>query len=127
MDMAPKQLTRTLFHQMMEVACSCEKMSFYKKSLLLTTKEFEKFQNDFVPVNGRCRGEGMRTRKRIVHLHANPIGKYVEIHVDHGNPIYRPFTGVLHLLFDLLPYIIYCIVKHGKWFVPVIKVHNKKT
>ena len=119
------QSPRELFRQMTLEAASCAKMSFCKKSLLIRYIKFERFRHAFASAEGKFQGKGMRTNGRIVHLHANVSGQYVEVHMDHGNPLLGSIPGVLHLIVDVIPYVLFCIAKHGKWNVSAAAAHKK--
>lgn len=74
----------------------------------VTQKDFEPMAKYFVTeFNLFHQGKSMRSQGLIAHIHAVHQGDHMFIHQDTGN-LARFFPlGVLHLFFDLLPYLIW--------------------
>ena len=90
------------------------KAKLLDRDLLWVSKEdFEKVQHLFVVENTNLfhKGESFRSHSYILHIHAVKQGNYVLVHKDIGNMAKFFPLGILHLLFDVIPYSIFSLFK----------------
>ena len=85
---------------------------FDRDFVWVTKKDFESitqyFRKEFNILHA---GKSMRSRAYIFHIHAIDQGEYVFAHRDIGN-VARFFPlGILHLVFDVIPYFVWTTIK----------------
>lgn len=120
-----RQSSHTIFNQLAAVATSEIRMSFCKHSLLVKEEVFAPFAHLFPCKGDTLKGNGMRTREFFRHLHANQHEGYVEVHLDNGNIAKSLPLGLLHLIFDVLPHLFYCLIVHRRYVLP-FEEHQKR-
>lgn len=61
-------------------------------------------------------GRHYRTRECWLHIHAVDCGDFVMCHRDFGNPDRSIWLVIPHFFFDVLPYLVYCLITLKKPF-----------
>lgn len=57
------------------------------------------------------RGISLRSRRYFLHIHALYQGNYVFVHKDTGNVVKFLPLGIIHLFFDVIPWLIFVLIK----------------
>ena len=85
---------------------------FDRDFIWVPKKVFELVKEEFIEeVSIFHNGASFRSRAYFSHIHAVIQGEFVFIHMDTGNLARFLPLGLLHFVFDLLPYIAFAIFK----------------
>ncbi|MCT4592511.1 MAG: hypothetical protein N4A36_03995 [Candidatus Gracilibacteria bacterium] len=97
-----------------------------KDFIWIKKADFKKIEKYFIPEqNFFHKGDSFRSKNLIEHIHAIAQGDYFLLHKDTGNiAIFLPL-GLIHLFFDVIPYLAYISIKRPR--TPLIQYPEKKT
>jgi len=115
-----------LWQQLKNESYSQVRLMGSRSSFLLSKNDFEKYKSHFIYSGGFLRGGGFRTKETLKHIHAKMYEKCVELHIDYGNVAKMPFLCLIHFFTDVMPYIIFCLIKYKRFSFTPISLHKKK-
>jgi hypothetical protein len=90
----------------------CMSKPFDRDFIWLLKEDFQPVQNNFIKeFNVLHPGNSFRSKGYLAHIHVVVQGDYIFVHKDMGN-VARFFPlGLIHFVFDVLPYFIFAGIK----------------
>lgn len=100
----------------------------FKEWIWVARDDFKQMEKYFIrEFNLFNPGRSLRSREYFSHIHAVEQDSFVFIHEDHGN-IARFFPlGIIHLIFDVIPFFAYMLIKRVsmKNMITCPKIHSE--
>lgn len=113
-----------VYRELKKDALRFKRMGPTRKTYLLSAEDFAAYAHHFHPVTGRYYDAGLRTVHRFMNLHATIRGSFVEVHADLGNPQCGRIFALMHLILDVIPHGICCLLRRGSFYVPAADLHD---
>ena len=87
-----------------------------KRHVVIHSNDFEKIKHRFQPTKTVFHWwrPTWRSTDRFRHWHAVKFDEFVELHCDFGNLNRHYLLGLVHLVVDVIGYMMWCILRHGK-------------
>jgi len=87
-----------------------------KRHFVIPAKDFERIKHLFTPTTTVFHWwrPTWRSGERLWHWHAVKFDEFVELHCDLGNINKTYWFGFLHFFADVLGYMTWCLLRHGK-------------
>ncbi|NCP67385.1 hypothetical protein GW756_04120 [bacterium] len=87
-----------------------------KRHIVIRHEDFKRIQHRFKPTKTVFHWwrPTWRSTDRLRHWHAVKFDEFVELHCDFGNLNRHYLLGLLHLFVDVLGYMTWCFLRHGK-------------
>jgi len=87
-----------------------------KRHIVIHKDDFEKIKHRFKPTKTVFHWwrPTWRSTDRFRHWHAVKFDEFVELHCDFGNFNRHYVLGFAHLFIDVIAYMSWCLLRHGK-------------